>query len=795
MKYSEAEEAQQQAADLFLKLFDGNRQNHIELSGIGGKTKSNKTKAKCQTVNGPLTQDMALDHLHGRHSIGVSPVRSDGTCMFGVLDFDIYEMSEDDVELIRERIKTRSVAFRSKSNGLHIYVFMDEPVAAKSMHDYLVMLRKRMPKKWHSKIEIFPPRTQTTVSPDMVPTGVNLPMFGKARTLAWMVDGADGHVFAYDETSRLNTLKVIEERGRMQSGVMLAVANAQPETDTSDIGYKVPDDPAGRNDLLMRIARSMQARGWPDDELSAELFRLNREGANFHDVFQAEGPLTESEIKAMIKTTLRLEKGSPSPLHYRVVEKFNREWAVMRVGGKVEFLNKDEDVCYPKADFMTVTAPLVVGAGNKAVPMSSLWIRDVDRHEYRGIVIESPDYDGLGYNQFRGWAVAREKGDASLWVQYVEEILCGGDKQLAHWVMSYVADGVQRPWSLHPGSALALRGGQGGGKSFLGRALRKIVGNAHAQQIAETSRMFSRFNRGLFGSTFVLCEESLFAGSKAQASTTKGFITSDVWTYEQKHLATFEAKNVHRIIATTNENQAVHIDNDDRRWTVIEVQPPKFDDAHGPEARKFWQPYYDLVDNHAGVILDYLMEYDVDRDLIGYGCLTDAKREDKSSSDALLDLLDEIAFKGVCPDDLRGMGTMSASTIHREYISRGGARLEPRRRLTKRLIDNFGATRDHLTTHIYKWITMKDGDGFVELLPEKRDDMRGVQLPPLSEFRAIVGRITGAQYPDGGEWEEYTAPTPATTPDLDRINGGDAKKAKEQWIRENGDYERVDVPF
>lgn len=241
----------------------------------------------------------------------------------------------------------------------------------------------------------------------------------------------------------------------------------------------------------------------------------------------------------------------------------------------------------------------------------------MDRLQYSGIVIEPPDYDGPGFNLFKGWPCEPVAGDASLWVDYITRILCSGDEGLAHWVMTYLADGVQRPWSVHPGSALALRGGQGGGKSFLGRALRRLVGKDHAQEIAQSDRMFAQFNRGLFGSTFVLAEESLFAGSRAQAATTKSFITSEIWTYEQKHLATFSAKNVHRIIATTNEDQAVHVDHDDRRWTVIDV-PTMFAD-HGAESRAYWEPYYRLIDDNPGVVLDYLLRYKVDLGLIQYG--------------------------------------------------------------------------------------------------------------------------------------------------------------------------------
>jgi putative DNA primase/helicase len=110
--------------------------------------------------------------------------------------------------------------------------------------------------------------------------------------------------------------------------------------------------------------------------------------------------------------------------------------------------------------------------------MANAWVSDPERRQYHGYVTEDPaTYDGPGYNVFKGYPIQPTLGDASLFIDYIENILCGGDKALAHWVTTYIADGVQRPWSERPGTGLALRGPQGGGKSFLGFALEAVLGH------------------------------------------------------------------------------------------------------------------------------------------------------------------------------------------------------------------------------------------------------------------------------------------------------------------------------
>ncbi len=770
-----------ESAGIMLRLFDGYEKRHIEMGGELAANDKGKVNGKTQTVSGPLTTQLVARHIAGEKPVGVAPVRVDSTCTWGVLDVDCYDMPEDDVFALRERIHARSAAFRTKSRGLHIVVFVDEPVPAKLMHQYLVALRKRLPKKVQQKTEVFPKETQTVVAPDNEPTAVWLPVNGQKREFAWLIDH-ESMKGALDEISTSMLLDHIDKHCRTPTQIVTDIVNATPALDTSEIGYKVPDNPAGRNDLLMRVAMSMQARGWPDTEMDAEIRRLNGD-TGFHELF-VDGALPEAEIVNLLRSAKRREKGTPTPLHYRLVEKFNREWAVMRVNGQVEFLNREEGECYAKNAFLDATAPQMVMMGKHRTPISKLWLHDIDRAEYRGIVIEPPDYNGPGFNVFKGWACQPQNGNSTLWEEYIQDVLCSGDAALAQWVMTYLADGVQRPWSHHPGSALALRGGQGAGKSFLGRAIRKLIGPAHAQQIAESDRMFARFNRGLFGSTFVLCEESLFAGSSRQAAIAKSFITSDTWSYEQKYLAQFDGKNVHRIIATTNDDQAVHIDHDDRRWTVIEV-PTRFD-SHSKEAIAWWEPYYRLIDDNPGVVLDYLLQFEVDHDLIRYGHVTEAKSRDKVASDPLLALMDEIAETGVLPDDLSGAGKVSTATLARECYARGASRKDHPRKFSNQMRDKFGAqTAGRNCTWIETVHRGTDSNGILTVTPVYSTDRPGVVLPPLREFRRLVAHKTGNTYPEDGEWRVYQPPNPGYDTDP---NGGDPdaveKYLTQRWVRD-----------
>ena len=410
--------------------------------------------------------------------------------------------------------------------------------------------------------------------------------------------------------------------------------------------------------------------------------------------------------------------------------------------------------------------------------IAETWLVSPTRREYHNYVLEDPEtYDGRGFNMYRGRPVEPIDGDVSLFKRYLLEVLCGGDPALAHWVTSWVADGVQRPWTVTPGTALALRGPQGSGKSFLGYAISKVLGDDLTLAVVDSNYLTGKGNREMFGKTFLLAEESLFVGSQRGANVLKNLVTRPDWRYEQKYLASFAGKNVHRLIATTNGSQAVLLDFDDRRWTVIEVNRACPFKSTSMEARQWWAPFYDLVENHSGVILKYLLDYPVDRDLIGRPHHTAAKAEDKTASDPLIALFHAMALTGVCPDDMRGDGRIATATLAREVIARGGSRQATSQTFSNDARKRFGATSAKNCIHIERLDVRSDGNGVSEVRALRRTDKDGIQMPPLDEFRRIMAEVTDEAYPEIGEWGEYQLPMTEATYSVDP-NGGDADEVE-----------------
>ena len=92
----------------------------------------------------PVSTDVILGHLQGRHVIGVYPILRDETCWFLAVDFD-KESWQYDVLAFAETCRNIDIPYaieRSRSgNGAHVWFFFSNPVSAataRKMGSYLI---------------------------------------------------------------------------------------------------------------------------------------------------------------------------------------------------------------------------------------------------------------------------------------------------------------------------------------------------------------------------------------------------------------------------------------------------------------------------------------------------------------------------------------------------------------------------------------------------------------------------------------------------------------------------------
>ncbi len=216
-------------------------------SGTCGKTR--RPPVKCSECDNrkflPLTDQVIMDHLQGRHVIGVYPMLPDDTCWFLAADFD-KETWKDDVSAFRETCKSIKIPValeRSRSgNGAHAWFFFTEPVAAataRTMGCYLITetMSRRHQLSMESYDRLFP--SQDTLTKGGFGNLIALPFQHEPRQKGNTVFLDESFTPYADQWEYLASIK------KLQMDVVQRIAN---EAIRSDSVLGVPRDTEGEDE-------------------------------------------------------------------------------------------------------------------------------------------------------------------------------------------------------------------------------------------------------------------------------------------------------------------------------------------------------------------------------------------------------------------------------------------------------------------------------------------------------------------------------------------------------------------
>ena len=165
--------------DEFIKLFSGLKENfgQIKLQAkVEFDKERNKIKPEYIWSKQAVLPQHYQQHIDGKISIGIQPCTKDGKAFFGCIDIDPKNYKEFNIPILLsylEKYKLPLVPCRSKSGGLHIYLFMTEAISAQTMRDALASILlplelKRTTEIYPKQVELEPVKIaiSSRVSPD-----------------------------------------------------------------------------------------------------------------------------------------------------------------------------------------------------------------------------------------------------------------------------------------------------------------------------------------------------------------------------------------------------------------------------------------------------------------------------------------------------------------------------------------------------------------------------------------------------------------------------------------------------
>tara|TARA_R100001460_G_scaffold9698_2_gene23114 strand:- start:2031 stop:3680 length:1650 start_codon:yes stop_codon:yes gene_type:complete len=156
------------------------------------------------------------EHLEGKKSIGIQPCDDNSYASFGAIDIDPKTYKNFNIKFYLDIIQQKQlpiIPIKSKSNGLHLYVFTEEPVKALEIKEFLEQLLFLF--NLTIKTEIFPKQTKlgsNTEGQKMNGNFINLPYFNKIERVALNPDGTEMSLDTFLQCVELNKVKVEQLR-------------------------------------------------------------------------------------------------------------------------------------------------------------------------------------------------------------------------------------------------------------------------------------------------------------------------------------------------------------------------------------------------------------------------------------------------------------------------------------------------------------------------------------------------------------------------------------------------------
>ena len=170
-------------AERFMAAFEGFSTAHGQTQ-ISDERRAGKQKAESRIIRKPLTLELIVAHLEGKHGVGSIPINENSQCKFGALDIDQYPL---DLVALDKRLRDNDipcVVCRSKSGGAHIFFFFTEFFSAGVFRDKATEIAAYL---GYGGCEIFPKQEEILVERGDIGNFINLPYFDAEQTMRYAV--------------------------------------------------------------------------------------------------------------------------------------------------------------------------------------------------------------------------------------------------------------------------------------------------------------------------------------------------------------------------------------------------------------------------------------------------------------------------------------------------------------------------------------------------------------------------------------------------------------------------------
>ncbi len=230
----------------------------------------------------------------------------------------------------------------------------------------------------------------------------------------------------------------------------------------------------------------------------------------------------------------------------------------------------------------------------KKEQLAPRWLEWERRHELDRIVYapgKPPIYDEC-WNTWRGWgcepAKKATRADVQVFYELLEHLFGDEEPGALTWFLRWLAYPLQRPGTKLFTSVL-IWGGQGVGKSLIGRTMIRIYGE---NSIVVTSRSLNgNFNGWAANKQFIVGEEITGSDRREHSDTLKNLITQHEVTINRKYEPEYVVPDCANYYFNSNHPDAFFLEDDDRRNFILHASRPPIYMPDKKKSEAFYKKY------------------------------------------------------------------------------------------------------------------------------------------------------------------------------------------------------------
>ena len=227
------------------------------------------------------------------------------------------------------------------------------------------------------------------------------------------------------------------------------------------------------------------------------------------------------------------------------------------------------------------------------VPAAKAWLEWEFRAECSGLEFAPGQgrvtADGK-LNVWSGWGLPEPvEGDVSLWHELMEHIF-GEDTGSRHYFEQWAAYPFQNPGVKMHVAAAIWGPVHGSGKTLIGHSLMRIYGQKHSAELKDADLESARYEWAE-NMQFALADDITSRGDRKFMRKLMTMVTQKYMRLDPKYIPSYTVQDLINYLFTSNDPDALFMDDQDRRFFIHEVRAGKYEN---------WRAYVKWMKSEAG---------------------------------------------------------------------------------------------------------------------------------------------------------------------------------------------------